>query len=124
LLGYWDLPQWLGLDVSPVYTEDTGYAYFVNNLGLPLALYLLAVFAAFKPRSREAARFKAMISVYYATALCIGASVFSIKTAALLWFLYGTTNSVARLRARVPPNEPSRAAGSITLPYAGEGQSA
>jgi putative polymerase len=39
---------------------------------------------------------KAMISVYFATSLCIGASVFTIKTAALLWFLYGTTNAVSR----------------------------
>jgi hypothetical protein len=40
---------------------------------------------------------KAMISVYMATSLCIGANMFTIKTAALLWFLYGTTNAVRSL---------------------------
>lgn len=124
LLGYWDIQQWLGLDVSPVYTEDTGYAYFVNNLGLPLALYLLFVFAAFKPKTKEAARFKAMISVYYATALCIGASVFSIKTAALLWFLYGTTNAVGHLRAQAYSKQRLGTSVRAPPPYANEGQSA
>jgi putative polymerase len=96
LLNYWDVQQWFGFAASPVYTADTGYAYVINNLGLPLALFLLGIFAAFPCRSKEAMIMKAMISVYFATSLCIGASVFTIKTAALLWFLYGTTNAVSR----------------------------
>jgi putative polymerase len=96
LLDYWDIQQWLGFAASPVYTADTGYAYVINNLGLPLALFLLAAFAVSPSRNKEAMMMKAMISVYFATSLCIGASVFTIKTAALLWFLYGTTNAIAR----------------------------
>ena len=95
VLGYWGLPQWFGLAGSQVYTADTGYAYFVNNLGLPLALFVFACFAKYPNPSREGAVMKLMTSAYFATALCVGASVFTIKTAALLWFLYGTTSAIS-----------------------------
>ena len=93
VLDYWHLPQWFGLAPSQVYTADTGYAYFINNAGLPLALLFLALFAMHRPVRREAVTMKAMIAIYIATSLCIGASIFTIKTAAILWFLYGVTNS-------------------------------
>jgi putative polymerase len=95
LLDYWNLQQWLALSPSPVYTADTGYAYVINNLSLPLALFFLGVFAFLKPRTPEAASMKAMIAVYMAASLCIGANMFTIKTAALCWFLYGTANAVS-----------------------------
>ena len=93
LLDYWHPLQWMALAPSQVYTADTGYAYVVNNLGLPLALLFLGLFAVHIPARREAVLMKAMIVVYIATSLCIGASIFTIKTAALLWFLYGVTNA-------------------------------
>lgn len=93
LLDYWHLPQWLGLAPSQVYTADTGYAYAINNLGLPLTLLLLGCFASGSEKGTEAKTMKTMVSIYFATALCVGASVFTIKTAALLWFLYGSTNA-------------------------------
>jgi putative polymerase len=105
LLNYWGWPQWLGLAGSQVYTADTGYAYFVNNLGLPLALFLLARFATHSNPSPEGSTMKLMMSVYFAASLCIGASVFTIKTAALLWFLYGAADTMpagAVARARKP----------------------
>jgi putative polymerase len=92
LLNYWGLPQWFGLEPSQVYTSDTGYAYVINNLGLPLALFLLCIFAFHKPKTPEALSMKAMIAVYMATSLCIGANMFTIKTAAICWFLYGAAN--------------------------------
>lgn len=71
-----------------------GLRYITNNLGLPLTLFLLGLFTMHPARTEAAVSMKAMISLYFATSLCIGASVFTIKTSALLWFLYGTTNSV------------------------------
>jgi putative polymerase len=97
LLNFWHLSQWLGLAPSQVYTADTGYAYVINNLGLPLALFLLAVFAAGGGTQAEAKVMKLMVAVYFATSLCVGASVFTIKTAALLWFLYGAANAMPHL---------------------------
>jgi putative polymerase len=101
LLDYWQLPQWLGFAPSPVYTSDTGYAYFVSNLGLPLGVIMLGIFAAYTPKYKDAAIMKAMIAIYYATSLGVGSSIFSMKTGALLWFLYGTTNAL-RVRS-IPP---------------------
>ena len=63
LLDYWHLPQWLGLAPSQVYTADTGYAYVANNLGLPLALLFLALFAMHRPATPEAVVMKSMVSV-------------------------------------------------------------
>jgi putative polymerase len=94
LLDSWGFTQWFALAPSAVYTSDTGYAYVINNLGLPLALLLLAGFAFHTPATREGLAMKAMITVYMATSLCIGANMFTIKTAALCWFLYGAANSV------------------------------
>jgi len=95
LLDYWGFPQWLGLAPSPVYTSDTGYAYVCNNLGLPLALFMWAIFAAHRADTVEAMSMKAMVAVYAATSLCIGANMFTIKTAALCWFLYGSASAVS-----------------------------
>jgi len=89
LLSYWTWPEWLGLEQSRVYVEDTGYAYFVNSLGLIPAIIALGLFAGSAQRNVEATMMQAMISVYFATGLCVGASAFSIKTGSLLWFLYG-----------------------------------
>ncbi|HTJ90105.1 MAG TPA: polysaccharide polymerase [Acidocella sp.] len=110
LLAGWDPGQWLGWTASNVYTADTGYAYLINGIGLPFTLLLLFLFAANRCETEEAVRMKIMISIYFAAALSIGASVFTIKTGALLWFLYGTTNAVAstaqtRLRPVRRPQE-------------------
>ena len=100
MLDYWGLPQWFGLQASQVYTSDTGYAYVVNNLGLPLTLFLLGIFAFHRPKTPEAISMKAIIAVYMATSLCIGANMFTIKTAAICWFLYGAANVTPRALAR------------------------
>ncbi len=88
LLFSWGWADWLNLDPTPTYTSDTGYAYLVKGVGLPLALLLLFHAASGRLAGR-AATMRGMVALYAATALCIGASFFSIKTAGLLWFLYG-----------------------------------
>jgi putative polymerase len=116
LLDYWGGPQWLGLQASQVYTSDTGYAYVINNLSLPLALFLLGVFAFHKPQTAEAYAMKAMITVYMATSLCIGANMFTIKTAGLCWFLYGASNTIPALRRKVAaPARPGPQFGTASL---------
>jgi len=97
LLSSWTWRQWLGLAGSPVYTADTGYAYALVNLGLPLALILWFAFTMTPIASRQGQTMRGMIALYLTASLCVGASVFSIKTAALCWFLYGVTTQVQRL---------------------------
>jgi putative polymerase len=116
LLNDWTLQNWLGLSVSPVYTSDTGFAYLINNLGLPLGIFLLAIFAFHPVLRQEAAGMKAMVGIYFAASLCIGASVFSIKTAALLWFLYGTANAAVYYKLETP--RPCAAAPGSVKRYA------
>jgi len=93
LLNFWGWKQWFALAPSQVYVTDTGYAYAINSLGLPIALFIIALFAMLPAKTKEAASMKAMLTVYMATSLCIGANMFTIKTAALVWLLYGATNS-------------------------------
>jgi putative polymerase len=107
LLNDWGWQQWFALAPSSIYVSDTGYAYAINALGLPLALFMLALFAAQPAKTREAASMKAMLTVYMATSLCIGANMFTIKTAALVWLLYGATNAMpALLPTASRPNGP------------------
>jgi len=97
LLGSWTWRQWLGLAGSPVYTADTGYAYAILNLGLPLALLIWFAFAVAPIASRQGQTMRGMVALYVTASLCVGASAFSIKTAALCWFLYGVTTQLQRL---------------------------
>jgi putative polymerase len=125
LLNYWGWPQWLGFSPSPVYTADTGYAYVINNLGLPLALGLFGLFAAKIPASPEAASMKAMITVYMATSLCIGANMFTIKTAALIWFLYGAVDIISPVpKSFVAKSAGDPAAFGAPVPLGGGGEPA
>ncbi|WP_198945864.1 polysaccharide polymerase [Acetobacter sp. DsW_063] len=94
LLDYWTLSPWFAFSVSPVYTADTGYAYIFNTLGAPLTLLYALIFAFHRNASRDAAVMKTMLAVYFSCSLCIGANSVTIKTAALLWFLYGALDAV------------------------------
>jgi putative polymerase len=58
------------------------------------------------PLDKDALRFKNFIAIYTVVLLTISASLFTVKTAALLWFLYGTLNNPNR----ADPNEPSDSA--------------
>ncbi|WP_193403398.1 polysaccharide polymerase [Kozakia baliensis] len=98
LLDYWNLSQWFAFAPSQVYTADTGYAYIVNALGLPLSLILLGIFAFHRCVTPEAGLMKTMIAVYFAASLCIGAGAFTIKTSALLWLAYGALDIAPKVR--------------------------
>jgi putative polymerase len=71
-------------------TNDSGYTYILIKVGLVGVAGLWGLFVYAPVHDRDAWRFKNFIALYYVAALPIVASVFTIKTAALLWFLYGT----------------------------------
>ena len=58
------------------------------------AMWSLFVYAPV--HNEDAWRFKNFVALYFIVLLAISASIFTIKTAALLWFLYGTVNSPDR----------------------------
>jgi len=82
--------SWLGLAPLPhALTWDSGYAYVVVNVGLLGAAIAWTIFVATPVSTTLGRRFRGFTAFYIATSLCISGSVFSIKTAALLWFLFG-----------------------------------
>jgi len=84
--------QVLGLQVGQVY-GDSGYGYALVNVGLLGLAAIWALFVYAPTLNNDAWRYKNFIVFYIVFLLSISASLFTIKTAALLWFLYGTLNN-------------------------------
>jgi putative polymerase len=116
VLASFDLSAWFGLSPPATTPWDSGYAYIFGNVGIIGVAIAWLAFLGVPAASAFGQRFRTVVAVYIAALLCIsGVSVFSIKTAALLWFLYGcavreprevsgsSTSSVAsRLSAGAP----------------------
>lgn len=101
ILLSFDLGALFGLKPYAVSTVDAGYAYALANFGLPLSVLLWAAFVAFPARNAPALRFKLLLGVYACALLCVsGASLFSVKTAALAWFALGALSAQSFITAR------------------------
>jgi putative polymerase len=90
-----DIYNWLGIEASRAQTLDSGYAYVISNVGLLGLTAFWFWFMSLGGRGRYFYAFRNTSAAYFAALFCINASQFTIKTAALLWFLMGTL-SVAR----------------------------
>lgn len=95
-----DALQALGLRLSEVfasgYSGDSGYGYVVVKVGLVGIAAAWALFVYAPVFDKDAWRFKVFVATYTVFSLIISTSFFSIKTAALLWFLCGTSHSEYR----------------------------
>jgi len=76
--------------------NDSAYTYLLVKLGILGVAALWGLFVYAPVPDRGAWRFKTVVALYYVLVLTIAASAFTIKTAALLWFLYGTLNNPRR----------------------------
>jgi putative polymerase len=89
--------QIFGLRISDNATlgtaADSGYGYVLTKLGLVGLALIWGLFVYTPVLDRDAWRFKNFIAFYAVSLLSISASLFTIKTAALLWFLCGTLNN-------------------------------
>ena len=96
-LAILDPLQVLGLRISDYfvngYAGDAGYGYVLVKIGLVGTAAIWALFIYSPVLDEDAWRFKNFIAFYSVFLLSVSASLFSIKTAALLWFLYGTLNN-------------------------------
>ena len=93
LLDY-DILNWLGFEASRAQTFDAGYAYVISNAGLiGLAAFWIWLMSL-EGRGRYFYAFRNANAAYFAALFCISASQFTIKTAALLWFLMGALSVV------------------------------
>lgn len=89
-----DLPVVLGIATTDEFTADSGLAYTLTKFGLLgfVALWAMLVVAPFK--DPKAWVFHSMVLIYLLLLMIISNSFFSIKTAALLWFVLGTAHRV------------------------------
>ncbi len=81
-----------GLSVEKPFLADSGYAYSLNQIGLVGVFGLWALFIFMPLQSEGAWRFKCCAATYICLLLVISGSVYSIKTAALLWFMLGSSD--------------------------------
>jgi putative polymerase len=89
-LGASDISTGASFASDPV--NDSAYTYVLVEIGILGSIALWALFIYSPVADRTAWRFKTVVAFYYILILTIAASAFTIKTAALLWFLYGTLN--------------------------------
>jgi putative polymerase len=95
-----DAWQAFGLRISDLFTSgyagDSGYGYVLAKVGLVGAAAMWALFVYAPVLDEYSWRFKTFVAFCVVVLLTISASLFSIKTAALLWFLCGTLNNPNR----------------------------
>lgn len=86
-----DLSSLMGVSNGVIYA-DVGYAHLFNTYSLPLCLLFWACFWLLPITDSTSHRFRALAAIYLSLLLCIsGFSFFALKSAALLWFLLGSS---------------------------------
>jgi putative polymerase len=110
LLGRYDTLDWLGLSNRfLVPASDSGIAYMIETqsfIGVLLFWLLLVVGA--DERRTEQTKYLHALCLYIVLTMLVSYSLFSIKTAALLWFIHGSlqaglnlgTSAVTRVQAK------------------------
>ncbi|MET0359419.1 MAG: hypothetical protein ABW055_08275 [Pararhizobium sp.] len=112
LLTSLDLRVVFGAQTTTQFTADSGLAYTLTKFGLFgfMGLWGLLVFAPL--RSVKARTFHGMVVVYLLLLMIISDSGYSIKTAGLLWFLFGTISVLDDAALGRKPRDPSPAAAA------------
>lgn len=90
----------MGVESTDGFTADSGMAYTLTKFGLLGFAALWALFVFQPLRSARAWEFHSMMILYLILIMVISNSFFSIKTAALMWFLTGTVAAINVPRAR------------------------
>jgi putative polymerase len=95
---YW--ANWLGLRDIKWQGFDSGYAYLIARIGVLGFAALWAALFSIPCENAQARLHRQLIALYLSAILCISYSPLTIKTASLLWFLFGATVPDAARRAR------------------------
>lgn len=106
LLSGFDVSEWLGVSSAlDVLIVDSGLGYLISTQSLfgLILIWLFIVFAGAE-KDAEQIRFKHALCLYLSLSMMVSFSVFSIKTAALLWFIYGALQN-RRQEAPVPATQ-------------------
>lgn len=90
LFGEMSLSNWTGLSLDRRQAaEDAGFAYVIMTQSLPIAALLWAALFLRHCQTVQGRFVHLAIALYVALNLTVSWSIFSIKTAALLWMLLG-----------------------------------
>jgi len=92
LMTSWGPLQWMGLQLSPITPYDSGYGYLFSNFGVAGCVLMWAM-ATRRTGLGSTGGFGVTTMLYCALGMCVSGSTFSIKTAALLWFLNGVLSA-------------------------------
>jgi putative polymerase len=111
LIASFDVDDWFGISrrlFKPMLDVDSGYAYAIYAVGLPGLVLLWTAFSFARDHTVEGARYRMLLALYLSLGFFVSQSAFSIKTAALAWFLLGASqNGEAMVRvARSVPGLP------------------
>jgi putative polymerase len=110
-----DLDHYAGLSLSFTReAEDAGFAYIIMTQSLLGAAFLWTIVFFRRLRTAEARYVHLAVALYVALNLTVSWSLFSIKSAALLWFLLGLSiandqpegEQERKAKAPVPPATP------------------
>lgn len=89
VLSRFDLSNWLGVGTTTSGAWDSGYAYTIGQIGIIGFAAFWVIFMFPKARNSEFGLFRNLSAMYFTAILCVSYGPFTIKTAALLWFLMG-----------------------------------
>lgn len=84
----------LGYEAYEKFTADSGFAYTLTKFGILGFVGLWATLVMMPFKNARAWQFHSMMIVYLMLILIISNSFFSVKTAALMFFLLGTVSAV------------------------------
>ena len=105
-----------GLSPDKPFLSDSGYAQTLNSIGLIGFIALWALFVLLPSETNRAWRYKAACATYICLLMLISDSVYTIKTAALFWFLLGTSDGApaSLMEPQAAGAASRRAAGAAT----------
>ena len=83
-------------------TSDAGYAYTLVKIGHAGFAAMWLLFALAPARDDASWRYRVFVAIYVMLLLVISNSIYSIKTAALLWYLVGALDASRRAPAPAP----------------------
>jgi putative polymerase len=114
-----DVPLLLGVYSPLPNFGDMGFAYVVSRFGAPLTIGLILALFLVPMADERGQRFRVLVVTYmFANFAVSGTSVFALKTAGLLWFLFGVLSAATPspdVKASAPPTPPPP---SAPLPWA------
>ncbi|QNT69175.1 hypothetical protein [Defluviicoccus vanus] len=94
IVGSMDMQVMLGLSLFPRSTVDSGVAYLIEGIGLVgTAVFWCGLCTLMRYDDRCQRRLAHMICLYLSLSWLVSYATFTIKTAALLWFLLGTVQA-------------------------------